>query len=295
MKNKKELIPLYEQQLILAHILGMSREYVLAHPEAKLTKSQETKYQKIIKCRQNNEPIAYILGEKEFYGLNFKVTADTLIPRPETEMLVEKTLGLLHKKLHNNTHKKTAVIDIGTGSGNIIISVAKNITPETQKKVLLWGIDISQKALRVAKHNAIKHKLGNPLAGGIKFAQSDLLEYFLKNNSKIKNLNNLIFVANLPYLSKNIYEKAIPDVKNFEPKSALYSPKEGLDHYEKLFQQIKILKGKYFVFHLACFIEFSPEQKPKIKNLIEKYFPAAEIKFEKDLAGKWRIASFEIG
>jgi release factor glutamine methyltransferase len=152
--------------------------------------------------------------------------------------------------------------------------------------IKFFGIDISNGALKIAKQNAKKHRVDEK----IKFIKSDLLNYFFNHQSLLNK--NLIIIANLPYLSKKIYSSTKPDVKNFEPSSALVSGKNGLDHYEKLFQQLN-------TFHvprstLRVLLEFSPEQKPLIDKLIKKYFPQSKPRFQKDLAGKWRVAMFEI-
>ncbi len=269
-------------ELLIAHEIKKSREFVLAHPEEKIGRKREIEINKLLARRFKNEPIAHILGHKEFYGIDFKVTKDTLIPRPETELLVERTLQEI--LVAKNT--PLSVIDIGTGSGNIIISIAKN---SKDKKINYFGIDISGKALIIAKYNAKKHSLTK-----IKFIKSNLFEHFLKNNATIKQFNNLIIVANLPYLSKKIYSATAPNVKNFEPKSALYSPKAGLDHYEKLLKQIGNLKNDSHILHVSCFMEIGPEQKKSLNILVKKILPAASIQFEKDLAGKWRICTIKL-
>lgn len=280
-------IPPFELQMIIAHILGVSREYVLAHPEIELNSQQKKEYQKLIAKRLRHEPMAYILGHKEFYGLDFKVNKHTLIPRPETELLVELVLEELRIK-----NQVSDIIDVGTGSGNIIISLARNTKHETRNKINFYGIDISPKALSVAKQNAKAHKVDKK----IRFIKSDLLEYFWKNKNSSLKIDNckLIIVSNLPYLSEKIYSETLPDVKNFEPKSALVSGPDGLDHYKKLFQQILGLKKSCFLFRVSCFVEISPEQKSKIGSLIKKYFPDFKPEFKKDLAGKWRVVFFEI-
>ncbi|MBU0670870.1 hypothetical protein KKF29_01790, partial [Patescibacteria group bacterium] len=109
----------------------------------------------------------------------------------------------------------------------------------------------------------------------------------------IKQFNNLIIVANLPYLSKKIYNTTSSDVKNFEPKLALLSKDEGLYYYEKLFKQIKIMLTNYESL-VTLIIEFSPEQKVKLQKLAKKYFPKTRLKFQKDLAGKWRVCDLRI-
>ncbi|MFA5961801.1 MAG: peptide chain release factor N(5)-glutamine methyltransferase [Parcubacteria group bacterium] len=264
-------------ELLIAHELKQSREFVLTYPEKTVTSKQETAISKLLARRLRHEPIAYILGHKEFYGLDFKVTKDTLIPRPETELLVEKAL----QEISNAKNAPLNIIDVGTGSGNIIISVAKNLK---NKQINYFGIDISEKALAIAKYNAKKNNLTK-----IKFIESNLLDCFLKNNETIKQFNNLIILANLPYLSKEIYSATEANVKNFEPKSALFSPKAGLAHYEKLLKQIRLLAIHCSLFTVHCLLEISPEQKKSLGILIKEILPSAKIKFEKDLAGKWRV------
>lgn len=248
--------------LIVAHVLRRSREFVLTHPETKLTKNQELKTKKLLARRIKHEPIAYILGHKEFYGLDFKVTKDTLIPRPETELLIEEVLRLAPKNKN--------ITDIGTGSGNIIISLAKNLSG----KNTFTAVDISKKALSVAKQNA---KL-NQVSEKIKFIHGSLLD-------KIKNIDNSIIIANLPYLSKAIYSATLPNVKKYEPRSALFSPKEGLDHYDRLLKQAAQLNPANY----TIFLEISPEQKNKLPKIIKAHLPQAKTTFLKDLARKWRL------
>ena len=311
-------------ELLLAHALGKPREFVLAYPEKILTQKQAEKAENYIKRRLQHEPIAYILGQKEFYGLPFEVTPATLIPRPETEMIVDETLVLLRSMLRNKVRTAvptsvgtgigTCVIDVGTGSGNIIISVEKSLEsfchprvggdPVAHKKVStldsrlrgndikFCGVDISREALCVARRNAKK----NRVAEKIKFLHGNLLEPFLKDTKYKIQDTRYIILANLPYLSKEIYAATEPDVKKFEPKSALYSKNHGLDHYEKLFQQMKILNTNEAnkLMKLQAILEISPEQKPLLAKLIKKYFPASKTQFKKDLAGRTRVATIKL-
>lgn len=269
----------YERELILAHILGVSREHILTHLEVKLTSTQEKKFKELTERRLKNEPLAYILGEKNFYGLNFKVNPDILIPRPETEILVEAVLDDL-----KSAKEKVSLVDVGTGSGNIIISIAKTVK---NKKINFYGLDISSQALKVARHNAKKYKLDKK----IKFIAGDLLVPLLDTKYKLQD-TELIVVSNLPYLSKKIYGKTAPDVRDFEPASALVSGPDGLAHYKKLLQQIKTLRSKYTLWDISCHLEMSPEQKKKLELLVKKHFPKTRVVFGKDLARKWRICSF---
>lgn len=281
--EKTSPTPRLDAEVLLSYALKKPREFVLAHPEYKLSQNQELKVRNYVSRRKKGEPIAYILGQKEFYGLGFKVTLDTLIPRPETEMLVEKALNEVR-----NTLRKTTIIDVGTGSGNIIISIAHNIKHGMWNNFNFYATDISQKSLRVAKHNAKKNKADKK----IKFIKSNLLDAFIQNEKYNLQDTNLIIIANLPYLSQKIYSSTTPDVKNFEPRRALISNENGLSHYKKLLKQLQIIKNNDC--KLKIILEFSPEQKSKIQKMILKYFPEIQIEFKKDLAGKWRMAVVNI-
>jgi release factor glutamine methyltransferase len=198
-KEYFEKIDRLDLDLIVGDVMKKPREFVMTHPEFKLSKVQGLKIKSLIARRMKHEPIAYILGHKEFFGLDFKVTPDTLIPRPETELLVEEVLKL--------APKNRKIMDIGTGSGNIIISLAKNL-PEKNNFV---AIDISKKALTIARHNAKLHKVDKK----IKFLHGNLLDPIIKNRSMFHAPCSMIILANLPYLSKEIYSATLPDVKKY--------------------------------------------------------------------------------
>jgi release factor glutamine methyltransferase len=266
-----KLSPL-DAEILLSLAIGKPREYILAHPEKKIAPPQIKKYFPFVQRRSAGEPIAYIVGKKEFFGLDFLVNKNVLIPRPETELLVEHAL----EKIPNANFD--AVIDIGTGSGNIIITIAKNIPNKNQKKINFYALDISKKSLQIAEKNAKKYKLDKK----IKFIQSDMMQYFLSSEIKFKNI---LIIANLPYVSSNIFRQNKKNLK-FEPKTALLSQNNGLSHYIKLFEQTSLS----FAVHCSLILEFSPEQRPEIGYIIKKYLPKAKTRFRKDLAGKWRMA-----
>ena len=266
-------------EIIIANSLAKTREFVLTYPEFKISKTKLERIEINIKRRLKGEPIAYIIGRKEFYGLNFIVNKSTLIPRPETEMIVE-----LVKNEINKTESAADIIDIGTGSGCIIISVAS--TTNSKSKLSFYGSDISKEALLVAKKNA----KANGANKKIKFLHGNLLQPFLNNKKLISK--KIIITANLPYLSRNIYQSAPIDVKKFEPKSALYSSENGLQHYRKLLQQTISLKNKEN--EIIILLEISPEQKTLLTKIIKSITPLAEIEFKKDLAKKWRLCKIEI-
>lgn len=311
LKKYSPKIDFLDLQLIIAYVLGRNREFILTHPELSVNNEQQTAINKFIKRRINHEPLAYILGEKEFYGMKFKVNKNVLIPRPETEMIVDLAARCIKHGTHiaerrtQNAERvslcdlrsticdmRYAICDIGTGSGNIIVAITKQLLNYESRitNYSFYGIDISEKALRVAKRNAKIHKLDKK----IKFLKGDLLNPFIHNSrSIIHNSKNLLITANLPYLSKKNYNSCSLDIKNYEPKSALISQKEGLAHYEKLLKQIDLSVIGHQSSVIA-FIEIGPEQRIKIKRLIKKYFPKSKTSFHKDLSGRNRICELEI-
>ncbi len=283
-KKYRSEINVFDLELLIANALGKTREFVLTHPEYSVNSRQNSIISKNIKRRIEREPIAYIVGHKEFYGLDFIVNKNTLIPRPETEQLIDLAIN----KISN-----LSVVDIGTGSGNIIISIAKELESKNYKPKTAnyFGIDISKDALKVAKNNAKIHKLDKK----INFLHGSLLEPLLKANKLTKlKANKLFITANLPYLSKEIYASAPVDVKKYEPKSALYSPNKGLGHYEKLLRQIKKLLATVRLPLVTCLLEISPEQKQPLTKLIKNLLPSAKIHFFQDLAGKWRVCKIQL-
>lgn len=287
-KKYRGKIDYLDLDLIIAHATGKSREFVLSHPEFAIAKNCETKIISYVNQRIKCEPLAYILGEKEFYGLKFKVDKNTLVPRPETEIMIDL---VLHKIEHGTRNKKNKIIiaDIGTGSGNIIIALAHSLKHSEKSNLNFFGTDISKKALEIAKQNAKTHKLDKK----INFLHGNLLKPLAKKCSMFHTSCSMIIIANLPYLSPKIYASCSKDIKKYEPKSALISQKKGLAHYEELLKQVKSLQ-----IATQIFLEISPEQKLNISKLIGKYFPppagGSKIIFHKDLAGRWRVCQLEI-
>ena len=310
LKHSDSQTPQLDAEVLLAHALKKPREYILAHPEKSLTKLKIENFKLKIARRSLGEPVAYITGQKEFYGLDFFVNKNVLIPRPETELIVDKALTLIKnsaetatkktekrkemqsfdisiyryiERLKNNT-KGVTVIDVGTGSGCIIVSSAYNIQHTTRNKIDFFGTDTSSQVLNVAKKNARSHKVEK----NIIFLQGNLLDPILK--SKIVNQkSSILILANLPYLSKKIYKTSPFPVKNYEPQKALASGMDGLDHYRELFGQIETLVTDYKL-RITALCEISPEQKNIFKKEIKTLFPSPKISFFKDLSGKWRLA-----
>ena len=281
-------IPRQEIILLLAFALGKSKEWIIAYPEKILTPNQNKKLLKLIKRRQNGEPLAYILGEKEFFSLPFLVNRHTLIPRPETEILVEKALETI-----NSSPTKKLILDIGTGSGCIIISLAHNLEKSTNLYFL--ANDFSSSVLRIARKNSQR----NQVKKNIDFFTDDLLGD--KTAKKIitlikkENFSEIVLTANLPYVAKKEYLNLEKTVKNFEPQTALLSGADGLDHYRKLLLQLKKFSAAHSQLKWTIFWEIGYQQKPLIKKGIRRVFPQSQMVFSKDLANRWRVVKFEIG
>lgn len=265
-KLKKEAFPALESELLLALALGQERAQIIAHNEDKLKSRQEKKYLSLLKQRLDGLPYAYLKGEKDFYDLNFKVNKQVLIPRPETELMVEEIIKETREKTKN-----LAIIDLGTGSGAIIISLAKNLG---HKKIGFFASDICARALEVAKENAKHYKLDKK----IKFSQASLLK---PHFDKIKNYNKLIIAANLPYLDKKEIE-ASPSIK-FEPRKALDGGQKGLELYLKLIKEASQIKNKA----LSLYLEIIPRQKKILEKALGPYFK--EITTLKDYTQKDRL------
>ena len=281
-----DLLTFWELNILISVVTKKSNEFILAHPELELSEKQLLTLNNLIVRKNQNEPLAYIIGQKEFFGLNFFINKHTLIPRPETELLIEETINYLNRQ----KLKSFNIIDVGTGSGNIIISVVKNVSKSASINYRFFATDISLNTLKIAKKNAHYYKISDK----IKFLKADLLKPFLKKSLSPNHHSHYLILANLPYLSGKIYNSCTTNVKNFEPKNALYSPNKGLHHYENLLHQLQSLVKKKHPRSIVIFFEISPEQKILLPKIIKKYFPKADVNFKKDLARKWRLCKIFI-
>ncbi|MDP2812577.1 MAG: peptide chain release factor N(5)-glutamine methyltransferase [bacterium] len=271
----KELLKKYQGKLepaeldqILALAMHKKIEYLYKNPEKKLSVSTVKTFKKLFLLRLANWPLAYLKGDKEFCGLKFKVNKNTLVPRPESELIVAEALKYITRLDSRSTRQENnhQIIDIGCGSGALILSLAKL----SKKKANYIALDISAKTLGIAKTNARKLGLKK-----IKFIKSDLL----KNVLPIKF--DLV-LANLPYLNPKQLKE--PSIKK-EPRLALLSGQDGLDHYRQLFVQVpKYLNKEYLLL-----LEINPEQKEAIEKIITANLPDGKIKFLKDLTGHLRV------
>lgn len=280
--------PQLDLVVILSFILQKPKEFLYTYPEYELTNKEYRQFIKLYQRRLQHEPIAYLINNKEFYGLNFTINQHTLIPRPATETLVTAVIEQLNNSELNNQQK--VLIDIGTGSGCIPIAILKNNPDST---LITWAVDLSNAALKIAKKNAVFHQVIKK----INFIKSDLLTFVFKPKYlKLLNNKQLIITANLPYISTKQYKNLAPDLK-FEPKNALVSGIDGLNHYKKLFNQLEKLTKLLTDIQITLLIEVEPKQISSIKQILKTKLKkqVQKIKTKKDLAGKQRIMIIKLG
>ena len=239
--RKREICShILDSEILLSNVLNKSREKILVNLDQKLNSRNILKFKKYIRRRSKYEPVAYILGEKEFWSKKFIVNKDTLIPRPETELLVEKLVKLFKGK-------KISILDIGTGSGCIILSLLSNL----EKSVGL-GVDVSNKAILIANKNAKRHELSNR----VKFLNKSFESIFSKKFDLI--------VSNPPYIERKNIKNLSEDIKRFEPIMALDGGHDGLDLIKKvIYKSKRILK-----INGTLALEIGDEQIKKVSKIL---------------------------
>lgn len=271
--------PALDASVLLAHVIHKPRTWVIAHPELRLTTAQQKQLDDSMIRLQAGEPLPYVLGHWEFFGLDLDITPDVLIPRPETELLVEKAITWLRQ----NPEKKT-IADIGTGSGAIALSIAVHVPG-----VNILATDISSKALKVARQNAEKHQVRKR----VEFFECDLLPERLTIDalqSKIVNRQSSIglFCANLPYIpTRELHNLPI---YTREPTLALDGGEDGLNQIRKL---IELAPG-WLAQNGLILLEIEALQGAKALSLARGVFPQARVDLHKDLAGKDRLLSINL-
>ena len=233
-----------DSELILSNILNTTREKLIIHPKKNINKVLENKFKFYIKERKLKKPIAYILGYKEFWKQKFITDSNVLIPRPDTELIIEKVL----KNFKKNDNKN--VLDIGTGTGCIILSILLE-----RKKFRGTGIDTSKRAINIAKINAKMQQFGNR----IRFINTDIDNFF-------SNKYDLI-VSNPPYIKKYKLRSLIEDVKNFEPKMALDGGPDGFSVVLKVIAKSSRLLKK----NGMLILEIDNTQVIKTKEMLKNY------------------------
>ena len=262
-----------DAQVLLAHCLERPTSYLFAHGDEPLKPQVESRFEAFVERRVQHEPVAYLLGEKDFHGRTFQVTPATLVPRPETELLVE----LAKAEIGNDT----LVVDVGTGSGAIAITLAAEGATE------VLAVDISKEALDVAQKNAARHGVQDKVG----FLEGNLLKPFFVLFEKWKPAarpKSLVIIANLPYLSEVQWEMLDLDVKKYEPKTALVGGLDGLAFYDELLMQLAA-RRRELPERVVLLFEIDPGQSSSIQALLRHYFPRVTSSVIPDLAGLRRI------
>jgi release factor glutamine methyltransferase len=250
--------PRRDAELILAHVLGCDPTALLTHPERTLSTKETEQFETLLKRRLASEPVQYLTGTQEFFGLLFEVSPDVLIPRPETEHLVEAVLERFDRDAN------LRIVDVGTGSGAIAVALAHAL-PRSQ----VTAVDFSPKALEVARRNADRHAVMDRMS----FLQSDLL-------AAAEPTQFDVVVSNPPYVADG--EVLEPQVASYEPRSALYAGPTGLEVYERLIPQAStILKPRGWLM-----MEIGYGQRPALEALLGGW---SEVSFVPDLQGIARV------
>jgi release factor glutamine methyltransferase len=256
--------PRMAAETLLMHVLERDRSFLHAHPEYELTPSEQRAFEEAVAKRANGIPLQYITGHQEFWGLDFIVTRAVLIPRPETEHLVESAIKLIRA----SGIARPRLIDVGTGSGCIILSVAHEV-----KDAELHAVDISPDALEVARENAERLRL----IERVTFHKGDLLTEFLGAPDFFD-----FVLSNPPYVGRSEADKVQREVREHEPHVAVFGGDRGLDIYERLIPQAhQVLKpGGYLLLEIGYSIE------EPVRHLLEAW---AKVEAVPDLHGIPRV------
>jgi release factor glutamine methyltransferase len=252
--------PQLDAEVLLSRVLGRSRASLIAHEHEDVTESQEQMYRQWIRRRANGEPIAYIVGFKEWYGLQIEVSPAVLIPRPETELLLEHAILLAQRQ------EAKSVVDVGTGSGALAIGMALSLP-----HVRVVAIDLSSAALEIARHNVWE----NGVDGRVTLLLGDMLQPI--------DAEPDVILANLPYLSDGMWAEVGANVR-FEPAGALCAGPTGLEMYETLLQQIADR-----AWHPSMALEIDSDQSGSVRSLISHFLPGMSVDVRQDYAGLDRI------
>lgn len=259
--------PSLDAQVLLAYTLEKDRSWLFAHHDHPLSLEEADRYTNLVARRFHREPVAYLVKQREFYGHEFYVDQRVLIPRPETEMIVDLALKILGEW----GERRAVVADVGTGSGAIAITLALHHPAAT-----FYGLDISPDALAVARMNQRRLAPDHDL----RFIESDLL-------SALPEKADLI-VANLPYITWDDYAHLAPDIRDYEPKLALEAGLEGLDSIQRLLDQIgdRLNPGG------VVLLEIGAEQGEAVRDLARLMHPRPDhIGLRRDYSGRFRVVT----
>ena len=243
LKANKIVNPFLDAEILLSESIKKNKKHIILNPTEVLKRQHLNKFNKLIERRKKGEPVAYLINKKEFWKNEFYINKDVLIPRPDSELIIEQVLKIYSKDT------QLQVLDVGTGSGCILLSILKE-----RQNFYGTGIDVSKKSINVSKFNAKKLKLGNR----VKFYNSDVDNFKIGKYDLIVSNPPYIELLNLKYLEKNVI--------NFEPKLALSGGFDGISKIRKIISKASILikkKGKLI-------LEIGFNQKNKVKEILKK-------------------------
>lgn len=258
--------PRLDAEVLLAEALSLDRVGLYTHFDQPLKPDELGRFKKLIVRRLRREPVAYILGRREFWSLSFKVTPDVLIPRPETEALVSEALKILSP----SEEKDLSILEIGTGSGAVSVALAKELSTA-------WVVatDLSAKALSIAGENALRHGVRER----IQFLQGDLFQPLAKQ-SKF----NLV-ITNPPYIPREQVPALMPEIRDFEPRIALDGGLDGLDFFRRALPGVGefLIRGGWFL------AEMGEGQEDRILKIAGEVSNLEDFDFARDLSGTKRV------
>lgn len=278
--------PMLDAEVLLSAAMDANKAWLFTHLDTPLKREQEDRFREFLKRRTAHEPVAYIIGHREFFKRRFWVNRFVLIPRPATETLVE--LALAAVRTPEAVEPDACFADIGTGSGAIAVTLA------AESRLPVIASDMSRQALAVAAKNADEHGV----ADLVDFRHGNLLEPLVKIFASVgathpSAIHHLVICANLPYLSDAQWKTAQREVHDFEPHEALASGRDGLDDYWELFRQLKRDRGA-LPERVTVLIEIDPSQRQTARDLIAHDFPHARAEATNDLEGFARVITVEL-
>jgi release factor glutamine methyltransferase len=269
-KTKSLDEPLLSAQILLANVLSCPKVGLYLQFEREVAENEKTEFRNLVKRAVEGEPIAYLTGHKEFFSIDFMVNSSVLIPRPETELLVQWVIRKIRSGTNGASHSHR-ILDIGTGSGCIPVALAKNIS----ELMTILAVDISDSALALAEENSKRSSASNRIV----FRKSDLFE-------QIDSSEEFDFiVSNPPYITEEDYHKLPRHIKDFEPQTALRGGSDGLDVIRRLCAEA----GKYLKEGGYLVLEIGYNQSQEVKTLLSSS-GYVNIEFEKDDGDIPRIA-----
>jgi len=261
--------PRLDAEVLLASFLKKDRTWLYTHPGQDVSAREMDGFSFWVARRQKGEPVAYIIGRKEFWSLDFAVDPRVLIPRPDTEVLVEEVI----KVLGSGRASRPEILDLGTGSGAIAVALAHEC-PHAR----ITATDISRKALAVSAGNAERHGV----ASRITFLEGNLLDPVMGKFD--------VIVSNPPYIDSGDYARLSAEVRNFEPREALLAGEQGMDFYSAIIPQAacRLKPGGWLL------LEIGDSQKENLNRLFQQSNAYQDLAFRKDYAGRWRVVKAKI-